>query len=197
MTKSLLNESSATSNQTIERSEPFSSIIIFSVQCLKCWGPKLEWIGYIPTFPINQFELVECNTGLQVCKGGCNYCVNVTSSFSAKSCAGDQDEGLSMLGLHHDGCRNITSAQNAKYTIWLNKMIGELPNYSVQADFTQACRCSWDGCNGSSNGKLDSDLGASSLLASQGTAIFSNRNYGTYIFIIITSIIFNRQNKHL
>ena len=119
------------------------------MQCLKCWSPRLKWIGYIPTFPINQFDLVECNTGLQVCIGGCTHCVNVTGPFTAKSCAGDHDEGLRVLGLHEDGCTNITEAQNRNYTNWLNDMIGKLPNYSIRSKFSQACRCSWDGCNAS------------------------------------------------
>ena len=156
------------------------------MQCLKCWGPKLKWIGYIPTFPINQYELVECNQGLQVCSGGCNYCVNVTGSFVAKSCAGDRDDGLKILGLkhNHDGCRAITKAQNKNYTKWLNLMIGKLPNYSVSADFSQACRCSWDGCNASQEDNFHVEFAASSFLSSSKNLILPIHYAKMYVIIL-------------
>ena len=115
---------------------------------LKCWGPKLEWTDYVPTIHYNQFELVECNKGLQLCAGGCKHCVNITGSFVAKSCAGDEDYGLAILGMNEDGCKNVTGDQNLKYTNWINKSLKQ-SKYSLVADFTQACRCSLDGCNGS------------------------------------------------
>ena len=116
-------------------------------ESLKCWGPKLEWTDYVPTIHYNQFELVECNKGLQLCAGGCKHCVNITGSFVAKSCAGDEDQGLSILGMHQDGCKNITAKQNVRYTNWINRSLKQ-SKYSLVADFTQACRCSVDGCNG-------------------------------------------------
>ena len=115
---------------------------------LRCWGPKLEWTDYVPTIHYNQFELVECNKGLQLCAGGCKHCVNITGSFVAKSCAGDEDYGLAILGMNEDGCKNVTGDQNLKYTNWINKSLKQ-SKYSLVADFTQACRCSLDGCNGS------------------------------------------------
>ena len=63
------------------------------------------WINY------NQFEMVECNTGLQLCSGGCKHCVNITGSFVAKSCAGDEDHGLGILELKEDGCKKIARDQ--------------------------------------------------------------------------------------
>ena len=141
------------------------------MQCLKCWGPRLKWIGYVPMFPLNQFDLVECNTGLQVCRGGCTHCVNITGAFTAKSCAGDRDEGLMILGLHQDGCTKITEAQNKNYTNWLTHMIGKLPNYSVHSNFSVACRCSGDGCNGLTSDKIGVDISASPYLSSSKKAI--------------------------
>ena len=122
-------------------------------------------------FPLNQFDLVECNTGLQVCRGGCTHCVNVTGSFTAKSCAGDRDEGLMILGLHQDGCTKITEAQNKNYTDWLSHMIGKLPNYSVHSNFSVACRCSGDGCNGLTSDKIGVEISASPYLSSSKKAI--------------------------
>ena len=122
-------------------------------------------------FPLNQFDLVECNTGLQVCRGGCTHCVNVTGAFTAKSCAGDRDEGLMILGLHQDGCTKITEAQNKNYTDWLSHMIGKLPNYSVHSNFSVACRCSGDGCNGLTSDKIGVDISASPYLSSSKKAI--------------------------
>ena len=118
------------------------------VDALKCWGPKLEFDDHGPTIHYNQFELVECNKGLQICSGGCKYCVNITGSFVAKSCAGDDDHGLEILELNEEGCKKITRVQNLKYTRWINRPFKQ-SKYSLVADFTQACSCSLDGCNGS------------------------------------------------
>ena len=115
---------------------------------LRCWGPKLEWTDYVPTIHYNQFELVECNKGLQLCAGGCKHCVNITGSFVAKSCAGDEDYGLSILGMNENGCKKVTEDQNLKYTNWIKNSIKQ-SKLTLMADFTQACRCSLDGCNGS------------------------------------------------
>ena len=160
-------------------------------QCLKCWGPKMEWVGYVPTFPINQFELVQCNAGLQVCVDGCKHCVNVTGSFVAKSCAGDHDQGLDILGLDEDGCKNISDVQNRNYTTWINKMIGKLPNYSISADFTQACRCSWDGCNGPPNGYLDDSNRSFSFKASLASKSVTNALMVLFVLAAISTNIGN------
>ena len=117
-------------------------------QSLKCFGPKVEWNGNMQTFPLNQFEIAECDTGMQQCVGGCTFCVNVSGSFVGKSCAGEEDIGLKILGLYSDGCKKVTKSQNINYTNWISKSVGRLPNDTLSADFTIACRCSWDGCNG-------------------------------------------------
>ena len=117
-------------------------------QSLKCFGPKVELNGNMQTFPLNQFELAECDIGMQQCMGGCTFCVNVSGSFVGKSCAGEEDIGLKILGLDSDGCKKVTKSQNINYTNWINKSVGRLPNDTLSADFTIACRCSWDGCNG-------------------------------------------------
>lgn len=146
----------------------FGIVLLFAIkaQALSCWGPKMDWIGYVPTFPINKFDLVRCNTGLQFCQGGCKHCVNVTGSFVAKSCAGDADRGLNILGIQKDGCKKITMVQNKNYTKWINQSIGKMPNYTLVADFTEACRCSSDGCNGP---PID-EQSMRSFLASSGTS---------------------------
>jgi hypothetical protein len=133
----------------------------------------MEWIGYVPTFPINKFDLVKCNVGLQICLGGCKHCVNVTGSFVAKSCAGDGDHGLNILGVYKDGCKSINGVQNKNYTQWINQSIGKLPNYSLVADFTEACRCSWDGCNGP---PID-EGSMKAFLASSGTSASLQKIY--------------------
>ena len=122
---------------------------------LRCWGPKLEWTDYVPTIHYNQFELVECNKGLQLCAGGCKHCFNITGSFVAKSCAGDEDYGLGILGMNEDGCRKVTEDQNLKYTSWIKSSMKK-SKLSLVANFTQACRCSWEGCNGSPEPFFDS-----------------------------------------
>ena len=151
----------------------------------------MEWMGYVPTFPINKFELVECNAGLQVCSGGCNHCVNVTGSFIAKSCSGDYDQGLDILGMHTDGCKNITSDQNQNYTKWINKMIGKLPNYSISADFTEACRCSYDGCNGPFTSDEDNDEGIfrSSFVSSLGIKSVKSELRMLFILVFVSITI--------
>ena len=67
----------------------------------------------------------------------------------AKSCAGNEDQGLTILGMIEDGCKKITNIQNAQYSDWMNRSLKKQSKYSLVADFTQACRCSSDGCNGS------------------------------------------------
>ena len=147
----------------------------------------MEWMGYVPTFPVNKFELVECNAGLQVCQGGCKHCVNVTGSFIAKSCSGDHDEGLDILGMHQDGCKDISSDQNQNYTEWINRKIGKLPNYSISADFSAACRCSYDGCNGPSEENIDSGILRSSFMSSMARKSVSNKLTVLFIFTSVIS----------
>ena len=149
----------------------------------------MEWMGYVPTFPINKFELVECNAGLQVCSGGCNHCVNVTGSFIAKSCSGDYDQGLDILGMHTDGCKNITSDQNQNYTEWINKMIGKLPNYSISADFTEACRCSYDGCNGPSDENDDTHTFRSSFVSSMANERVKDKLFVSFLLSSLATIL--------
>ena len=145
----------------------------------------MEWTGYVPTFPINKFALVRCNAGSQVCIGGCKHCINVTGSFVAKSCAGDGDHGLNILGMHQDGCKNISDIQNKNYTKWINKSIGKQPNFTLVAYFTQACRCSWDGCNGMPIGVEGS---MRSSIASSGTCFSLRKIYpsNSWEIIVIT-----------
>ena len=90
--------------------------------------------------------MVKCNTGLQRCVGGCTHCMTVDGSFVAKSCAGEHDVTLSMLGVYADGCKNITNEQNHRYADWLMDSIGR--KMQLRPNFTHACRCSWNGCNG-------------------------------------------------
>ena len=119
---------------------------IFLAQSLSCYAPKLEYVKNVPIFRQNNFEIVKCNIGLQKCMGGCTHCMTVDGPFIAKSCAGDHDISLKMLGIHADGCKNITEKENNQYAKWIMNSIGRqmkhLPN------FTGVCRCSWNGCNG-------------------------------------------------
>ena len=142
----------------------------------------MEWVGYVPTFPINSFELVKCNEGLQFCAGGCKFCVSVSGSFIAKSCAGDEDHGLKILGMDQEGCKNVTRSQNEQYTKWINKSVGKLPKYSLVADFTKACRCSTDGCNGDHGDQQIKDY--TSKISAMTAAAASNN--------LVTSINFLR-----
>jgi hypothetical protein len=146
----------------------------------------MEWVGYVPTFPINKFDLVKCNAGLQICTGGCKHCVNVTGSFIAKSCAGDNDQGLNILGIHKDRCKSITRVQNKNYTKWINQSIGKLPNYSLVADFTEACRCSYDGCNGP---PIDEES-MRALMASSGTSASLQKIYSQNNWLILSLYIY-------
>ena len=152
--KSLIQKKQKTEfNIPLRKHELFQLVQAFNFivigEALKCWGPKMEWTDYVPTIHYNKFEVVECNKGLQLCSGGCTHCINITGSFMAKSCAGEEDQGLSILGMTEDGCKKITDSQNAKYTNWMNRSLKQESKYSLVADFTQACRCSSDGCNGS------------------------------------------------
>ena len=121
-------------------------VVSFIVQSLLCYAPKLEWVKNVPIFLKNKFEIVTCNTGLQRCVGGCTHCMTVDGSFVAKSCAGEHDITLEMLGIHADGCKNITEEQNSRYAEWLMDSIGR--QMQLQPNFTRVCRCSWNGCNG-------------------------------------------------
>ena len=170
-----------------------SFILIILAKSLKCWGPKVEWVGYLPTFPVNQFDLVECNVGLQTCEGGCKHCVSVTGTFIAKSCAGDNDPGLKLLGIEEEGCKNITKAQNINYTKWINHSIGKHPNITIVADFEKACMCSSDGCNGpSEDNVLDQETTTHFIEGSGGTSSVHNMSVLDTLVIIcfVITIIF-------
>ena len=120
----------------------------FQVSTLKCYAPKVEWSKLrIPVFHPNNFELVTCNTGLQKCFGGCKHCLAIDGPLQVKSCAGDMDITLEILGLDQDGCKNLTKAENTKYAGWITSSIG-LGKRTELSSFTRVCRCSWDGCNG-------------------------------------------------
>ena len=121
-------------------------LVSFVVQSLLCYAPKLEWVKNVPIFRRNEFEIVTCNTGLQRCVGGCTHCMTVDGSFVAKSCAGEHDITLEMLGINADGCKNITEEQNNRYAEWLMDSIGR--ETQLHPNFTRVCRCSWNGCNG-------------------------------------------------
>ena len=64
-----------------------------------------------------------------------------------KSCAGDVDITLEILGLNADGCKNLTQAENMKYVEWISDSFGN-DKRTVLTGFTRVCRCSWNGCNG-------------------------------------------------
>ena len=119
---------------------------MFLAQSLLCYAPKLEWVNNVPIFRQNKFQIVTCNTGLQKCMGGCTHCMTIEGSFVAKSCAGEHDISLTMLGVHADGCRNVTEEQNTRYAEWIIDAIGR--QMKLFPNFTRACRCSWNGCNG-------------------------------------------------
>ena len=139
------------------------SIIVSS---LKCYAPKLEWVGDVPRFPRNKFELTDCNTGIQKCVGGCKHCMVVEGSYVTKSCTVEDDITLVMLGVHEAGCFNVTEEQSEKYAKWINDTIGIGAQFALNPNVTRACRCSWDGCNYSST-KVDKEI-----------LVFANNNYG-------------------
>ena len=120
----------------------------FLVTTLKCYAPKLQWSkSHTPVFRQNNFELTKCNTGLQKCFGGCKHCLAIDGPSEVKSCAGDLDITLEILGLNTDGCKNLTKADNMKYVGWISDSFGN-GKRTVMPEFTRVCRCSWNGCNG-------------------------------------------------
>ena len=135
----------------------FYLILIFSnfiVDTLKCYAPKLEWSrNNEPIFRNNNFEIVRCNTGLQKCFGGCKHCMSVEGPLEVKSCAGDTDINLQILGLDADGCKNLTKIESEKYAQWISDSVFQ-GKQAVNAKFTRVCRCSWNGCNGLSGLEL-------------------------------------------
>ena len=98
-------------------------------------------------FRQNNFELVRCNTGLQRCFGGCKHCLAIDGPLQVKGCAGDFDITLEMLELDHDGCKNLTKAENKKYAEMISSSFSNDERTHLPS-FTRLCRCSWDGCNG-------------------------------------------------
>ena len=166
--------------------------ISFQVNTLKCYAPKLEWSKpRIPVFHPNNFELVRCNTGLQKCFGGCKHCLVIDGPLQVKSCAGDMDITLEILGLHQDGCKNLTKTENTKYAGWITSSLG-LGKRTQLSSFTRVCRCSWDGCNGLSTLELlqNKDLSirsnaAAGLRMTLAKSHFSNNLNQSFILIII------------
>ena len=125
-----------------------AELYFFLVRTLNCYAPKLEWSkSHTPVFRKNNFELTKCNTGLQKCFGGCKHCLAIDGPSQVKSCAGDVDIALEMLGLNADGCRNLTKADNMKYVGWISDTFGN-GKQTLLTGFTRVCRCSWNGCNG-------------------------------------------------
>ena len=96
---------------------------------------------------------MRCNTGLQKCFGGCKHCLAIDGPLQVKSCVGDQDITLQILGVDADGCKNLTKLENFKYTNWISDSFFQGKQTSASG-FKRVCRCSWDGCNGLSALKL-------------------------------------------
>jgi hypothetical protein len=117
----------------------------------------MEWVDDLPRFPRNEFELTECDTGIQKCVGGCTHCLIIEGSYVAKSCTVEDDVILMMLGVHEEGCKNVTEAQSKQYASWVNDSIGKQAQSALVPNSTRVCRCSWDGCNYSSS-KVDREL---------------------------------------
>ena len=164
----------------------------FQVNTLKCYAPKLEWSKpRIPVFHPNNFELVRCNTGLQKCFGGCKHCLAIDGPLQVKSCAGDMDITLEILGLHQDGCKNLTKSENMKYAGWITSSLGHEKRTQLSS-FTRLCRCSWDGCNGMPTMELlqNKDLHIQSNAAAEirmtlAKSPFSNNLNQSFILIIL------------
>ena len=172
----------------------------FQVNTLKCYAPKLEWSKpRIPVFHPNNFELVRYNTGLQKCFGGCKHCLAIDGPLQVKSCAGDMDITLEILGLHQDGCKNLTKTENTKYAGWITSSLG-LGKRTQLSSFTRVCRCSWDGCNGLPTQELlqNKDLFAQNN-ASVGLRRTSPKNYFANNFhqLFVLTIIIESLNKFL
>ena len=77
----------------------------------------------------------------------------VYGNLNVKSCAGDLDINLQILGLDADGCKNLTELDSKKYAKWISDSIFQ-GSHSLVPNFTRVCRCSWDGCNGLSTLEL-------------------------------------------
>ena len=176
-------------------------MIFFSqVNTLNCYAPKLEWEKTRkPVFRLNNFELVRCNTGLQKCFGGCNHCLAIDGPLQVKSCAGDMDITLEILELNQDGCKNLTKADNMRYTGWISNSFSNR-KLTLLSGFTRVCRCSWEGCNGLSTQELlqNKDLFAqnnASVGLRRTSAKISFAYYLHQLFVLI--IIIGSLNKFL
>ena len=77
----------------------------------------------------------------------------IDGPLQVKGCAGDMDITLEMLGMDHDGCKNLTKAENKEYTEWISSSFGNDKRTQLPS-FKRLCRCSWDGCNGLSTLEL-------------------------------------------
>ena len=111
-----------------------------------CYVPKLQWVNDIAIYQQDKFEIEQCNIGLNKCKGGCTSCMAAEGNFVSKSCVGENDIILQLLGINEDGCRNISENQNNIFIQWMNQSVGGNTHFSP--NFRRGCRCSWNGCNG-------------------------------------------------
>ena len=160
----------------------------------------MEWTNTRkPVFRLNKFELVRCNTGLQKCFGGCNHCLAIDGPLQVKSCAGDMDITLEILGLMKDGCKNLTKADNMRYAGWISNSFSNR-KLTLLSGFTRVCRCSWDGCNGLSTEELlqNKDLYAQNK-ASVGLIKTSDKNFfANYLYqFFILEMLVKSLNKFL
>lgn len=47
----------------------------------------------------------------------------IDGPLQVKGCAGDLDITLEILGMDQDGCKNLTEAENKKYTKWIKGLL--------------------------------------------------------------------------
>ena len=112
-----------------------------------------------------------------------------------KSCAGDLDITLEILGLDADGCKNLTKAESMKYVGWISDSFGN-GKMTVLTTFIRVCRCSWDGCNGLSTLELlqNKDLfiqnnASAGMRRTLSQKIFIENLYLSLIFFIMSKIM--------
>ena len=109
------------------------------------------------------------------------------------------DITLEILGLDQDGCKNLTKADNMRYTGWISNSFSNR-KLTLLSGFTRVCRCSWDGCNGLPTQELlqNKDLFAQNN-ASVGLRRTSPKNYFANNFhqLFALTIIIELLNKFL
>ena len=115
----------------------------------------------------------------------------IDGPLQVKSCAGDMDITLEILGLMQDGCKNLTSADNMRYAGWISNSFANR-KLTLLSGFTRVCRCSWDGCNGLSTQELhqNKDLYAQNeasvgLRKTSAKNSFANNIYQLFILTIL------------